>query len=469
MHKNALQKLSRFLKAAVLVLVSAQILTGLVWGFLNCITLQNFPDTAELVKLSGTLYLKGDTGIVYPALLIVVRALTAYGIVRFYHVMYLIQLVLAFTAWSVFGKNVLGIDGKRKNAFFALAVVTNPFAMQVHLAVLEYSFISSFLCLLISFQIRFAHEWRNAENSLGLERALRDVSVTSLFWLLTALTRKEFIIIGFIPVLALLITVVKSLVKNKAAATAILWPVIVTLAFAGIICMSDSLFREGERISAADVVKRSLYYRVAWSENFRDRYHWPEYLTEFTDEGMMTHIMNDPGLVRTEYTEYVVDIYGSKTTTDLFYKWAKESFSDNKKNIVKDCISDIVGYIFAPLKTEMVLCGVGDSGFAAGNYDIMRQHNPCLTKVYLRYFSILYTVFAVIGIAALAIKTAKTDKSERRIKTALYMPVVLMILCMAACYTFMGCNMFDHRKVVFVTCLWMTMGTLPFCHQTNEN
>ena len=173
--------------------------------------------------------------------------------------MYLIQIVLAFAAWSVFGKNVFGIESKSENAFFALAVVTNPFAMQVHLAVLEYSFISSFLCLLVSFQIRFAREWKSAEKSLGLERALRDVSVTSLFWLLTALTRKEFIVIASIPVIALVITILKRLIKAKSGVPALVWPVIVALAFTGIICMSDSLFRDGERISAIDGIKRSLY------------------------------------------------------------------------------------------------------------------------------------------------------------------------------------------------------------------
>lgn len=461
MHDNAPNKISRILKAAVLVFVSAQILTGLVWGFLNCSTLQNFPDTAELVTMSGTLNLKGDTGIIYPALLIVIRALTAYGLIRFYHVMYLIQIVLAFAAWSVFGKNVFGIESKSENAFFALAVVTNPFAMQVHLAVLEYSFISSFLCLLVSFQIRFAREWKSAEKSLGLERALRDVSVTSLFWLLTALTRKEFIVIGSIPVITLVITILKRFIKAKSGVPALVWPVIVALAFTGIICMSDSLFRDGERISAIDGIKRSLYYRVAWTENFRDKYRWADYLTEFTDEDMMTHIMNDPGLVRSEFTEYAESIYGSEKTTELFYTWAKRSFAGNRNHIAKEAILDMAGYIFAPLKTEIVLCGTEDSGFVAGNYDVMKQHTPKLTKVYLRYFSILMTLFALIGLAVAACRFVKADKDSRRNKIILALPAALMILCMAVCYTFLGCNMFDHRKVVFVTCLWMTIAASP--------
>ncbi len=465
MLKRAGETLNRIFRIAVLVLVSAQILTGMVWGFLNCGVLQNFPGTAELVELSGTLNLTGDTGIFYPALLIVVRALTVNGPLKFYHVMYLLQIVLAFASWFVFAGNVFSPFSRKKKAFFALALITNPYAMQVHLAVLEYSFISSFLALLVSFQIRFMREWKNPEETLGLERALRDVSVTSLFWLLAGLTRKEFIILGAIPVIALLITIVRRFAKTKAKVSHIAWPLIVALSFTGIICMTDSLFRDTERLSAADMIKRNLYYRVAWSENFRDRYHWPEYLTEFVDDGMMTHFMNDPGLVREEFTEYVTDIYGSKETSDKFYTWAKLSFAGNKKQIVKDTLSDIFGYIFAPFKTERALSGHGDGGFAAGNYDVMKQHDPKLTKVYLRYFSVLYIVFAVLLVLTEAFTNAKRYKKA----LTLILPALLIVLMCAVHYSFLGCSVFDHRKALFTTCLWMSLwGRFSLTHPKTQ-
>ena len=449
MLNKAGDKINRIFKPAVLILLSAQILVGCLWGFLDFGSLQQFPDTVELVKLSGTLKLIGETGIIYPALLIVVRALTANGPVLFYHVMYLLQIALAFAAWFVFAKNVFGTDSVYKKIFFALAVVTNPFAMQVHLAVLEYSFVSSFAALLISFQIRFMRDWKKSEKGLGLERALRDISVTSLFWLAAALTRKEFTLIGAVPILALLITIIKCSRKGKVKASGVAMCIVVVLAFAGIICMGDSLFRSGEKISALDGIKRSIFYRVAWSEDFRDRYHWPSYLTDFTDEGMMTHIMNDPGLVRTEYTEYVTERFGSRETTDRFYEWGKEAFSRNKKAIVKETLSDIVGYLFVPIKTEHALRGCEYPGFAAGNYDVMKQHNPLLTKIYLRYFSVLYVSLAVAVLAA-ALTSAK--RYVRNI--TLILPAGIIAISCAVYYSFLGCNVFDHRKVVFTTCLW---------------
>ncbi len=457
MLKNAGEKISRLFLSAVLILMAAQILTGCAWGLLNFSRLQPFPDTADLVSLSGSLNLTGDTGVLYPALLILVRTLTVNGPVLFYHVMYLIQIILAFASWYVFAKNVFASESKLRNVFFAAAAFTNPYAMQVHLAVLEYSFVSSFAALLVSYQIRFMREWKNAQKCPGLERALGDISVTSLFWLLIALTRKEFMALGFLPVLALLITIIKRFVKDKNKPAVTLWPVIVALAFAGIIFMTDSLFRTGDRLSPAATVKRSLYYRVAWSEDFRDRYHWPEYLTGLLDEGMMTHFMNDPGLIRTEFTEYVEDRLGDENTTAKFYEWGKIAFSRNKKNIVKETLSDMLGYIFAPAKTEYSLRGCEFPGYVAGNYDVMKQHNPRLTKVYLRYFSILYIVMAAVSFIAACVKCVKKSKEERRIKMSIYLPVTLIVMLTSIYYTFLGCNVYDHRKVVFTTCLWMVL------------
>ncbi len=466
MLKNASGKISRVFKLAVLIFLSAQILVGCAWGFLNYSSLQAFPDTVELVKLSGTLKLTGETGILYPALLIVIRTLTVNGTIKFYWVMYLIQIILALASWFVFARNVLRFDSKYKDAFFALAVVTNPFAMQVHLAVLEYSFVSSFICLLVSFQIRFVREWKDEDRKPGLEKALRDISVTSLFWLAAALTRKEFIVIGCVPVIALLITIIKRMIKSEGKKlVSIISPVILILAFTGIICMTDSLFRSGERLSLTDSVKRDLYYRVAWSENFRDRYHWPEFLTSFVDEGTMTHFMNDAGLIRGEFTEFVTGKLGSEETTAKFYEWAKISFAGNKKQIVKETVSDIAGYVFAPAKTEYILRGSEFPGFAAGNYDVMKQNAPRLTKFYLRGFSVGYMAMIVMCLVGILIEKIAVKRGS----LTNFIPLLLIVIFSSIRYAFLGCNVYDHRKVVFATCMWIAILTVYAFRNTDNN
>ena len=66
-----------------LILLSLQIIAGCIWGVYNCTSLRMFGDTTALLKQSETLAVTGDSGVIYPALLAVVRTLTLNGPVRF--------------------------------------------------------------------------------------------------------------------------------------------------------------------------------------------------------------------------------------------------------------------------------------------------------------------------------------------------------------------------------------------------
>ena len=111
----------------------------------------------------------------------------------------------------------------------------------------------------------------------------------------------------------------------------------------------------------------------------------------------------------------------------------------------------MAGYVFAPARTEMILSGSEYPGYAAGNYDVMKQAAPKLTKIYLGFFSVMYCVLAVASLAALIF-----GKGLKR-KAFYFIPAALMALGCAAYYSMQGCNVFDHRKVVFTTCLWIAL------------
>ena len=101
-------------------------------------------------------------------------------------------------------------------------------------------------------------EWKKSENGLRMERALRDVCVVSLFWLMLSLLRREFILLGMIPVAVVLVTVLGR--GHFSGRLMKIWPVLLAGVFFMIIFMTDSLFRSGERLNAGDVFKRSLYF-----------------------------------------------------------------------------------------------------------------------------------------------------------------------------------------------------------------
>ncbi|MBP5701759.1 MAG: hypothetical protein J6W85_04880 [Lachnospiraceae bacterium] len=447
MPNNAGKKISRIFGSCVFLLLSAQIVIGCAWGILNFTSFQEFPESAKMILLSSGLSLRSDTSVIYPALLLIVRTLTLNGPIKFYEVMYVLQLVLAFAAWYTFAARVLPIEKRWLRIWFALAVVTNPFAMQCHLAVLEFSFVSSFLCLLVTFTVRFSLEWKMLGSRFGLKTAVRHVCIASLFWMLVSLTRKEFVFIGFFCILFLLYKICVNLKAGTKLSR--LSPAIVFIVFFAAIELIDGAFRASKPLLPSDVIKRSAYIRIAWTEDLANKYVWPEHIIYTAGEHMAGEAMADPGIVRTDFTDFMDEQCGRKQTSDYYVEWFLYSFKDNKKGIIKDALVDLAGYVFPPAENEAALSGRVLPGFATGNLDVMRRHTPLLTEFYLRLASIVYILFAIASAAALIIR----KELVRRLRA--FAPVWLIAVCSSVVYTFYGSNTWDHKKALFATCIWV--------------
>ncbi len=472
MQSDAKKILINSVKRAVFLLLLLSSLAGLAWGAVNFFYLQQFSETTTLIRLARTLKSSGETGILYPAFLLIVITLVLDMPIRFYIPLFIAQLVLAFVSWYVFASTVTK-GSKASRALFSFLVITNPFALQCHLAILEYSFASSFLCLLISFCLRFSSEWKKIKENPGeapaLDKAMTDISVTSLFWLLLSMTRREFVFIGAIPVIALVVTITKAFVGRESAdrgakrktgnggagrGVAIAGGLkrsaphlVLAVAFASIVIIIDSLFATGEKIPVADSVKRSLFYRVASTSYFYDANSTPDELSDIVSDQALYLAKNDPGSIRDVYTKEAAENIGSDAVTELYTDFFVYAFSGNKKALVKETILDLVGYIFPPARTEYVLEGNDLPGFVTGNYELMARTVKTLTKYYLRLFSIL--MFFILLIAA---AIAFADKKHRGTLKIYMMPLTVMVIS-AVFYTSLGVNVWDHRKALFATCM----------------
>ena len=447
MPNNAGKKISRIFGSCVFLLLSAQIVIGCVWGILNFTSFQEFPESAKMILLSSGLSLKSDTSVIYPALLLIVRTLTLNGPIQFYEVMYVLQLVLAFAAWHTFAVKLLPFEKKWLRIWFALAVVTNPFAMQCHLAVLEFSFVSSFLCLLVTFTVRFSLEWKMVGSRYGLKTAVKHICTASLFWMLVSLTRKEFVFIGFFCILILLYHICVDLKQGTKLSR--LSPVIVFIVFFAAIELIDGAFRASKPLLPSDIIRRSAYIRIAWTEDIADRYNWPYHVVTAVGEDMLGQVMDDPGLVRTSFTDAVEETFGRKQTSVYYVEWFLYSFKDNKKGIIRDAFVDMAGYVFPPAENEAALSGKVLPGFATGNLDVMRRHTPLFTEFYLRVSCIIYIFLAIASAAALVIR----KELFKRLRA--FAPVWVIVLLSSVVYTFYGSNVWDHKKALFATCIWV--------------
>lgn len=472
MQADAKKIIINSLKRAVFLLLVLSSLTGLAWGAVNFFYLQQFPETTTLIRLARTLKTSGETGILYPAFLLILITLVLDMPVRFYAPIFIAQLLLAFVSWYVFA-SVVRKGSKASDMLFSFLIITNPYALQCHLAVLEYSFASSFLCLLTSFVIKFSREWKNIKESPGkvpaLDKAMTDISVVSLFWLLLSMTRREFVFIGAIPVIALVVTITRAFAvresaergagrKNESGGAekrAIVTfglkrsapHLILAAAFAAIVIIIDSLFATGEKISALDFTKRSLFYRVAATSYFYEPNSVPDELKSMVNGQVLYLAENDPGLIRDTFTKEAEKNEGKDAVTDLYLDLFERAFSGNKKQTVKETVLDLAGYIFPPARTEYALEGNGFPGYVPGNMEIMGRTTPIVAKYYIRLFSIL--LFIMVPVAAFF---AVLNKNRRR-KLSVFLLPALVIILQALFYTMLGANVWDHRKALFATCI----------------
>lgn len=454
---------------AVLIILLLSSLMGIVWGALNFSHLQRFYETDALIALAKSLTSSGKTGILYPAFLLVIMTLFLDHSSYFFIPVYILQLAIALVAWYVFAFNIKkaakcislassdGIVPKKTSlerltcALIACLAVFNPYALQCHLAVLEYSFASSFLCLLVSFYIRFSAEWKKESEGFEVNRAMIDISVISLFWLLLSLTRREFIIIGAIPPIAFSVRVIISfLKKGKSFLKKSVPHIALLISFVAIILLTDSLFYSGEKISVLDSAKRSLFYRTSPPTYFSANERIPEIFSENVSDEAVFGVMNDYGWIREDFTAELAATLGSAQTTEVLYSYAKDALVNNKKGFLKELLFDLAGYMIPPLGTENSLRGWTLSGYAVGNYDMMSGAYPVLTKYYLRLFDGLFIICFITSLLYYL-----KSKEIKKYKEIFAMPIIIAIIC-SLYYTFQGAGIWDHRKALFTTCLFLT-------------
>lgn len=109
----------------------------------------------------------------------------------------------------------------------------------------------------------------------------------------------------------------------------------------------------------------------------------------------------------------------------------------------------MAGYVFPYAETEGALSGKLLPGFVTGNYDVMRRNSPLLTKYYLRLSGMIYILMTVMSLIFFVLKKG----IFRHVRN--FLPVLIIIALSSLVYTFYGVNVWDHKKALFATCIWV--------------
>ena len=420
---------------------SVQILLGLLWMCSAFTKAQAFAESSVYLNAAWNFRLDEYTGALYPVVLMLVKGLEAVTGIPYRIPVFLLQLGVAFYA-GYFLLKCLEIKGKIWRIWGSLALMTFPMMMQCHMAVLPYSLNVS--CALLQTAFLFAAVRREKPMPAA------DWLPVLIFWIAEALLLPEYLYLGGVPVvLTFFYQFLKYAKENRKKQMHYL---LMLMAAAGLIFGIHNLTQEeGAYGKAHRSFEAALFRRCVWTD-LQDYYKaWPSHVQDLFDEGALLGIRSCADKMELQMQPLVEQALGVDGAKEWFGEAAKQAFVINSGQILHEIAWDVVGYIFPPITTELLLQGRGYDSYCARNYEVMRQNAPILTKYYMQY---LYRWFpAALGIAAILQLLELTKKGKKK----LFMPFVCVCFAGAIIvrYTFWGAGIWDYKKALFVGGLWL--------------
>lgn len=426
--------------------LSIQIVMGILWMLGPFTGILQFGESNFYVEVSKTLLCDEYTGILYPVLLLFARGAEGLFRVPFFGVMYVLQLSLAGYAAHRLLQSVHR-SGRLWDIWSSLALVTVPMAMQCHMAILPHSLTGSCILLELSFAFEAIRERRLKAFQL-MEAAV--------FWLLSALLMPEYLYLGALPIIFLLLYSVVRHWKNERSS--ILYHLILVCAFAGVIFGANSLSQvDGSYGRMHKSISSTLVSRMAWTCLGETYAYWPEDLKACMDSEKITECIT--------YADNMVRVFGPTVEQSVGVERAKELYRDVAeaawqvycRRIKREIMLDAAAYTVSPVALQLQLEGRAYDSYSGRNYELMRERQPRLTKYYVNYNSWFFAVGLLLTAVGQVLYGLLMLIGRRRIET-------WSILCVLCClifgvglvgwYTMQGAGIMDYKNSVPLTCLW---------------
>jgi len=423
------------LKALLAIGFGIQIVLGLCWMFGNITGFQQFGDSYLYEKISRILVCDEYEGILYPLLIKGMRGPEYLTGIPYYIWLYFLQLSVAFVA-AFRLMRAWNLQGKFAPVWGSLGLMTFPFAMQCHLAVLPQSLLSSLLLLQLA-----------AVKKAGAGKASFQkkefISITVL-WVLEALLLPEYAVAGVIPVLAYLVVAGKKGLVFRLAAM---------LVCLGVIIGVNSLTQvPGAYDRTQNSVSWMLAKRTLWPRVDYDYGQWPGEVQLVSSPLESFKLNYYPENLDQNLGRLLEENYGVERARRLLLEMAKLAWSNHKRPILHDAAWDLAGYTFSAPIVSLQLDGRGYSSGTGRNYDIMRQKTLQLTGWYVRYSCFW---FVIAGIGAFCVFLLQKKNNLRGWLNVSLVASVLSGCFLATYYVFCGAGLMDYKKTIVIGLLWI--------------
>lgn len=418
-NQKAAEKLCLLLKGVLIAGFSVQIVLGLGWMVPNFIWVQQFGR---------------PEGFLYPLFLKVFGKIP--------QLLFLLQLGLAGFAGYMLLKPVCSV-GRLRRIWYVLAFMTLPMAMQCHLALLPYSFVSSLLLLELSC-LREA-----AESGDGLD--LRALAAAGACWVGLALLLPEYGWLGFIP---LALTVLVRLIRLRRNLRRLVLSVLLIAAFGGIVAGTESLTKAEER------AERTFWFnmasRMSWPTIWLDSEGWSQDLREIASD-VCWETGYTPDNMEKVLKPVIETAVGQEMAQEYYREIALHAWNGRKTRIVRQIGWDMLIHGAPQAVLQLQLAGVGYDSCSGRNYEIMFMSSPRLTQYYVSYSC--WWFFWVVGLTALlwVMRHVKEGFRFSFGKAAFPIAAIVSLGAVVLYYTMRGAGIADYKQTVAAAGMWPLM------------
>ncbi|MDR2044031.1 MAG: hypothetical protein LBQ15_06615 [Clostridium sp.] len=436
--------------------LGVQVGLGILWMAANFTGFQEFGDSFHYVEVSRSLVYDEYTGIFYPLLIrLSMAASSAVGFLLFgkappyYEILYCLQLAAAqLAAWKL-----LESFGIRRRVWGAAALLTVPFAMQCHLAVLPQSLALSCLLLEIAGVVRLCRGRGGGRDGRKLSGCLEFGKIL-VFWLLSALLIPEYCYLALTPILVgmaacgvrawkggsrtspragnehgglrgsgverravlcgNLLLNRNFLFRSFLFRSFLFRNFLLLLAAAGFLAaLRTAVCQPGSYGKIRSSISASAVSRFVWPAFSRFYPAWPEEVRGAMTAEQARQISETADGVALLFGPLMEEAVGVEEAKPLYRKMAATAFHLRTKEVVTQIAQDAISYTVAPWVLSGQLRGWEYVSYGGRNYEVMKNHAPGWTKWYVRYGGFWFSAGSVLALLASAARRIR-ERAGRR-------------------------------------------------------
>ena len=420
--------------------VLIQVIAGIVYIVHNFGHVPQFRETGIYLKMAEQFVADEYTGVLYP--LLVTLWVSIFG--TYYFVpMYLLQLAAGL--FGVYQFVYTFTDRKWFAVLCTLWINTVPVILQMHLAVLPYSFIfTCMLCMLGTVLKAFLQKRMLQFKEWG--------GLLCAFTLLCQLTRGYMLIGMLFLVWALLLQLYAQ--KHKVLLSLVTFAICV-----GIIVCNLAVYYGTEKAGCYGRIQHSVssmmfqrFSEPVLHEKFM--IYMPVEISECFTWTDIELYHRYPYKLQTEMGPILEERYGTKRAEEIFYAMGRLGLEVAAKENMTALTEDVLSYAFP----QVAFINVRDGeikGMTSWNYQQFTRTNAVFSIYYFNVCQYLWMVGTVLSLICFFLWYGQ----NRRWFVRVWLPVILILLGTGALLSIRGAGLYDYRQALLAAACMYT----PLC------